>query len=746
MAHSPGSSSQRVGSMAGSGALSHVYIQYPPFRCNVPGSLGMMYDDGTRLLLVPSSNKVHSWPVARHAHPDSPNITTVDDGRVLAARFSLDGNILAIQRSDNEISFFNRESGVKFTQLCRSRTERILGFFWTDCPTCDIVYVTSSGLELYSLAPGLDALKLVDVKLSQVSWYLYTHESRLVLLASGTQCKTFLCYQFSAGGIIRLPKFDASMRKVEANQKAVLGPEDVHIATMYGRLYCLQVDRLAMELNIYRFYRDAVVPQGMLPIYSENVAFSVVDGVLLVHQLTSKVVLLYDIFTDMKAPISAPLPLLLRGHLGFTAHGTASHDDPSKTLNHEDSEGLTSPENNIYGDSWVFANPDIILDHAHGILWRIHLDLEALAASSSDVPSLLAFLQRRRLDAATAKQLSMTVLRSIIVERRSLSLISEAMDVVNTAFSQLVKMRSTSSAAKQHPTRPQVPVTGDRFKSSAAAQGENVSASSQGKNVTSEMVAEDDIKAGVDNKDTSLSEADSRTTNEIFDQAQGNDNIVEETEKSAEDNHAESSTSSGAAIFQNSATTSSAISPEEIHRHVFAVIDHEMEVEPSFLGAAIIQYMRSAVTEKLKVPSELQVLVIQLYAKDERYAELMHFVRTKILEPSREVARQLLQVGKSYPPILTLGLNMLKQLSAHADYLSAFLQQGRLLEALRYARQNRVEAVPPSTFLELAAASQDAQKLASVIRFCLDFVPGFEQTSEFVKYSAVLNQPSLIAA
>lgn len=58
MAHSSTSSSQRVGSMAGSGALSHVYIQYPPFRCNVPGSLGMMYDDGTRLLLVPSSNKV----------------------------------------------------------------------------------------------------------------------------------------------------------------------------------------------------------------------------------------------------------------------------------------------------------------------------------------------------------------------------------------------------------------------------------------------------------------------------------------------------------------------------------------------------------------------------------------------------------------------------------------------------------------------------------------------------------------
>lgn len=101
------------------------------------------------------------------------------------------------------------------------------------------------------------------------------------------------------------------------------------------------------------------------------------------------------------------------------------------------------------------------------------------------------------------------------------------MDVVNMAYSQLVKARSTSTTAKQHPTRPQVPVTGDRSKSSTAAQGENVSAFSQGKNATSEMVAEDDIKAADNDKDASLSEADSKTTNEIFDQAQGNDNIVE---------------------------------------------------------------------------------------------------------------------------------------------------------------------------------------------------------------------------
>ncbi|KAI5055890.1 hypothetical protein GOP47_0029706 [Adiantum capillus-veneris] len=724
------SSSQRARKMVGSGALSHVYIQYPPFRCNIPGSSKMMYDDGNRLLLVPSPNKVFSWPVTRNSHPDSPSITTVDGGPVLSARFSLDGKILAIQSSDHEVSFFNRENGLKFKQLCRSRTERILGMFWTDCPTCDIVFVTSGGLELYSLASRLDSVKLVDVKPSQVSWFLYTHESRLVLLASGVQCKTFLCYQFSAGGIIRLPKFDASLRKTESSQKAVLGPEDVHIATMYGRLYCLQVDRLAMELSIYRFYRDAVVPQGMLPVYSESVAFSVVDGVLLVHQLTSKVVLLYDIFMDMKAPISAPLPLLLRGHLGFAAIGSASREDSHEVLN--------SDENNIYGDSWVYANPDIILDQAHGIMWRIHLDLEALAASSSDVPSLLAFLQRRRLDASTAKQLSLTVLRSIIVEKRPLSLISEAMDVINMAYSQLVRTRTTST--RQQPMRPQVAVQGGQARGSGTRK--DVSVSSQNGRVNAE--APDEVGKIVE--DRGQLEANSENGIKVSESADESDDIVEETEKTRAHEKGESSVSSGTPVSQNTPLAVGAISPEEMHDHVFAVIHDDMEVEPTFLGAAIIQYMRSAVMEKLKVPADLQALLIQLFARDERYAELMHFVRTKVLEPSKEVAKQLLQVGKSYPPIFAAGLNMLKQLSAHGDYLSAILQQGRLLEALRYARQNRVEAVAPATFLELAADSCDMQTLASVMRFCIDFVPSFESTAEYQKYSSVLNEQCVIAS
>lgn len=44
--------------LSGSDGLSHAYIQYPPLRCNVPGSKGLFYDDGNKLLLSPTVDQV----------------------------------------------------------------------------------------------------------------------------------------------------------------------------------------------------------------------------------------------------------------------------------------------------------------------------------------------------------------------------------------------------------------------------------------------------------------------------------------------------------------------------------------------------------------------------------------------------------------------------------------------------------------------------------------------------------------
>lgn len=196
--------------------------------------------------------QVYSWPANQHPPPETPGVTNIKEGPILGVRFSLDCKILAVQRTNREIEFINRENGTGFSQQCKSGTDRIFGFFWTDCPSCDIVFVTTrceqvaiqilrlehlyviidvlhswltmqlvdvyqelhllnnyfgvclvgmlvfSGLELYALHQGRNSLKFLDIKKANVSWYVYTHESRLVLLASGMQCKTLAGYQVSS--------------------------------------------------------------------------------------------------------------------------------------------------------------------------------------------------------------------------------------------------------------------------------------------------------------------------------------------------------------------------------------------------------------------------------------------------------------------------------------------------------------------------------------------------------------------
>lgn len=114
--------------------------------------------------------------------------------------------------------------------------------------------------------------------------------------------------------------------------------------------------------------------QGSFPIYSSKVAVSVVDNVLLIHQVEAKVVILYDIFADSRAPISAPLPLLLRGFSRSNSSAMRLHREDNGS---SESSVVNGSDVAIYGDDWTFLVPDLICDVSSQCLWKIHLDFEA---------------------------------------------------------------------------------------------------------------------------------------------------------------------------------------------------------------------------------------------------------------------------------------------------------------------------------------------------------------------------------
>ncbi|KAL2535145.1 Colon cancer-associated Mic1-like [Abeliophyllum distichum] len=718
-----------------SDALSHVYIQYPPLRCTLTGTKSFLYDDGNKLLLGLTSDRVFSWKTAPYNPHVAPSSDPLCEGPVLSIRYSLDLKLLAIQRSNYEVQIWNKETGDTISQKCRSESESILGFFWADCPTCDIVFVKTSGLDFYSYNPELKSLHLVETKKLNVSWYIYTHESRLVLLASGMQCKSFTGYQLSLAGIIRLPRFEITMAKSEANNKPILAAEDVHIITVYGRIYCLQFDRAAMLLHSYRFYRDAVVQQGSLPIYSNRIAVSVVDNILLVHQVDAKVVIIYDMFAESRTPISAPLPLLLRGF------SRAS-----------ESKELSDPELIIYGDDWSFLVPDLICDVANGYLWKIHLDLEAISASSSDTPSVLEFLQRRKLEANKAKQLCLEITRTLILERRSLPVVARAIDVLITTYSQAIK---TGSYQKRTNTEDASPSGVSNLKSPNTEVDESSRVDASGikqesaRGIESESSNRSTISASV--SDGSVSFETKKMTSHNLDSSSGKTEGGYMVEPEASGAQVDASIvqsqilgpgsnalNANASEQLESQVSSAAISPADLYRFVFAAIEEEMAGDATYLVSIIVEFLRSASLEKLKVDPNIYVLIVQLLAREERYEELVLFVLNKIIDPSKEVAMQLIESGHQNVQTRKLGLDMLRELSLHHDYVLLLVQDRYYLEALRYARKNKVNTVRPSLFLEAAHASNDSQHLAAVLRFFSDFIPGFKNTSEHNSYCRIV--------
>ncbi|KAF4369006.1 hypothetical protein F8388_013335, partial [Cannabis sativa] len=728
------SSHSNVG-LNGSGALSHVYIQYPPLRSSISGVRGLFYDDGSKLLISPTSDQVFSWKTVPFAPSISPTSDSISEGPILSIRYSLDGKFIAILRSSHEIEF-----GIE--KRCRPDSESILGFFWTDCPLCDIVLVKTSGLDLLSYNSESKSLQLVETRRLNVSWYVYTHESRLLLLASGMQCKTFNGFQLSSAGIIRLPKFEMVIAKSEANNKPVLAAEDIFIVTVYGRIYCLQVDRVAMLLHSYRFYRDAVVQQGSLPIYSSRIAVSAVDNVLLVHQIDAKVVILYDVFTDSRAPVSAPLPLLLRGLRRSNSASLRSHrEDNGSSVD----SAINSHEVVVYGDGWTFLVPDLICD-------------VAISASSSDAPAVIEFLQRRKLDASKGKQLCLSIACTAILEHRPVSMVAKAINVLVTSYSHSIKTGSSVKTTKSEKTSASgVPhVTSPR-----PGVDESVNrVDALGKSVIHDSTAGDNEPS---NRSTAFSNSDSDDSVNS-ESARNNSNGLHTIDSKVDKRRLMGGETSCVAVMpsavgpsnnsliantdehQESQITSPAISPDEIYNFVFATVEEEMVGDPSYLIAIIVEFLHSANLEKVKVHPNLYVLMIQLLARGERCSELSLFVINKILEPSKEVAVQLLESGRQNPQIRKLGLDMLRQLALHHDYVLSLVQDGYYLEALRYARKHKVDTVRPSLFLETALASNDSQNLAAVLRFFSDFTPSFRTTSDHSTYYRILKEMNSMAA
>nr|GEY06939.1 cultured cell, putative isoform 1 [Tanacetum cinerariifolium] len=94
---------------------------------------------------------------------------------------------------------------------------------------------------------------------------------------------------------------------------------------------------------------------------------------------------------------------------------------------------------------------------------------------------------------------------------------------------------------------------------------------------------------------------------------------------------------------QESQVTSAAIPPNELYSFISASLDEEMIAGVSYLFSIIVEFIRSANLEKINLHPNIYVLAVRLFARNERYDELRLCIMNKVIEPSKEVALQLLE-------------------------------------------------------------------------------------------------------
>lgn len=71
-----------------------------------------------------------------------------------------------------------------FLQGPRSKS-RLLKFFWSPSAACDLVMATEHGLELYQQLSQGQGLRYMGSRKHPTAWCIYSHESRIALLATG---------------------------------------------------------------------------------------------------------------------------------------------------------------------------------------------------------------------------------------------------------------------------------------------------------------------------------------------------------------------------------------------------------------------------------------------------------------------------------------------------------------------------------------------------------------------------------
>uniref|UniRef100_H2ZH32 Uncharacterized protein n=1 Tax=Ciona savignyi TaxID=51511 RepID=H2ZH32_CIOSA len=372
----------------------YLELRKNPVRFDPVGVVtNVFFDESNKMVFVVRSGGETGVIVKGPTDKKSITFRLKDKGPLIAIKFSLQQQVLSMQRSDKCVEFANFLNGepdrIEYSQTCKSKNNKILTFHWLSAN--EIVFVTILGIELYQVNTEKRFLKLVKSHNVAVLWATFSLEASVLLICSTSNL--LVPFHFSNGQVIRLHKFQVDLSR-PGQPKLELLERDVTLLYVYNTLYVgvlkhpssPTTPNMNCALDLFQPSKDYPVrkPYILELGLSGRFAFNVVDNLIVAHHQVSKTSVIFDIKLSgisksnvlYLEPLIAPLPIK-----SFKIEKEGKKNDFLSIKN---------------PNTWIVFQPNIIIDACLGCMWYLRLTMEHIVEMFPDQCLLLDFLILRQ--------------------------------------------------------------------------------------------------------------------------------------------------------------------------------------------------------------------------------------------------------------------------------------------------------------------------------------------------------------
>ena len=207
---------------------------------------------------------------------------------------------LAIQRNDTVVVVVNLETGAEWPIACRSKgggrnSNSVLrsGLAWISSRI--LMLVTKQSLEFHRVFP---TYKLLNTIKHTIDFFWHLPERRVLLVGTGRTRD----HDTGRMGLVVIPYALSSHSPTRLASFVLPGDpsqRDVILISLYGSTYCVHNDQVERRLRLYLINRDTSICTREIKLYGTPFCgVSVIDNLLCVHNMESKISLVYDLKMD----------------------------------------------------------------------------------------------------------------------------------------------------------------------------------------------------------------------------------------------------------------------------------------------------------------------------------------------------------------------------------------------------------------------------------------------------------------